>query len=174
MLWKRVSRNHNHRRSPFLDGEPLVRSCWLFGNLLRSRLSVSALAICIKSAPALEHIGRFYQARLIPVRPDLRIHARNLGWSRSVPLDNRQENRSFSCRLSREECRLQLRDLLPGNARSSHFARHSPLEPRHGWGITQRIQQVSMDVFQIGQGSLYPAPVSPRIQGLDQSRMGQF
>jgi PadR family transcriptional regulator PadR len=31
------------------------------------------------------------------------------------------------------------------------------LEPRHGWGITQRIQQVSMDVFQIGQGSLYPA-----------------
>ena len=31
------------------------------------------------------------------------------------------------------------------------------LEPMHGWGITQRIQQVSKDVFQIGQGSLYPA-----------------
>jgi PadR family transcriptional regulator PadR len=31
------------------------------------------------------------------------------------------------------------------------------LEPMHGWGITQRIQQLSKDVFQIGQGSLYPA-----------------
>ncbi|MGH7477330.1 MAG: PadR family transcriptional regulator [Longimicrobiales bacterium] len=31
------------------------------------------------------------------------------------------------------------------------------LEPMHGWGIAQRIQQVSRDVLQIGQGSLYPA-----------------
>lgn len=31
------------------------------------------------------------------------------------------------------------------------------LEPMHGWGIAQRIQQVSKDVLQIGQGSLYPA-----------------
>jgi DNA-binding PadR family transcriptional regulator len=27
----------------------------------------------------------------------------------------------------------------------------------HGWGIAQRIQQVSNDVLQDGQGSLYPA-----------------
>ena len=27
----------------------------------------------------------------------------------------------------------------------------------HGWGIAQRIQQVSKDVLQVGQGSLYPA-----------------
>jgi PadR family transcriptional regulator, regulatory protein PadR len=31
------------------------------------------------------------------------------------------------------------------------------LEPEHGWAIAQRIQQVSNDVLQIGQGSLYPA-----------------
>jgi len=31
------------------------------------------------------------------------------------------------------------------------------LEPMHGWGIGQRIQQVSKDVLQVGQGSLYPA-----------------
>jgi PadR family transcriptional regulator, regulatory protein PadR len=31
------------------------------------------------------------------------------------------------------------------------------LEPMHGWGIAQRIQQVSKDALQIGQGSLYPA-----------------
>ena len=27
----------------------------------------------------------------------------------------------------------------------------------HGWGIGQRIQQTSGDVFQVNQGSLYPA-----------------
>ena len=27
----------------------------------------------------------------------------------------------------------------------------------HGWGISQRIQQVSEEVLQVGQGSLYPA-----------------
>jgi PadR family transcriptional regulator, regulatory protein PadR len=31
------------------------------------------------------------------------------------------------------------------------------LQPMHGWGITQRIQQRSADALQVGQGSLYPA-----------------
>jgi transcriptional regulator len=31
------------------------------------------------------------------------------------------------------------------------------LGPMHGWGVAQRIQQVSREVLQIGQGSLYPA-----------------
>jgi len=31
------------------------------------------------------------------------------------------------------------------------------LEPMHGWGISQRIQQLSRDVFLVPQGSLYPA-----------------
>ena len=31
------------------------------------------------------------------------------------------------------------------------------LEPMHGWGITQRIEQMSRNVFQVNQGSLYPA-----------------
>jgi transcriptional regulator len=30
-------------------------------------------------------------------------------------------------------------------------------EPMHGWGISQRIQQVSEDSLQVQQGSLYPA-----------------
>jgi len=29
--------------------------------------------------------------------------------------------------------------------------------PMHGWGISQRIQQISEDVLQVNQGSLYPA-----------------
>ena len=28
---------------------------------------------------------------------------------------------------------------------------------RHGWGVSQRIQQMSHDVLQVNQGSLYPA-----------------
>jgi transcriptional regulator len=31
------------------------------------------------------------------------------------------------------------------------------LEPMHGFGVSQRIQQISRDVFQVHQGSLYPA-----------------
>lgn len=31
------------------------------------------------------------------------------------------------------------------------------IEPLHGWGIGARIARMSRDVFQIGQGSLYPA-----------------
>src|SRR5439155_19402393 len=31
------------------------------------------------------------------------------------------------------------------------------LEPMHGWGIAQRIRQVSREVLQVNQGALYPA-----------------
>jgi len=31
------------------------------------------------------------------------------------------------------------------------------LGPHHGWGVSQRIQQMSRDVLQVNQGSLYPA-----------------
>jgi PadR family transcriptional regulator PadR len=31
------------------------------------------------------------------------------------------------------------------------------LEPKHGWAIAKRIQQVSSEALQITQGSLYPA-----------------
>jgi PadR family transcriptional regulator PadR len=31
------------------------------------------------------------------------------------------------------------------------------LERKHGWAIAKRIQQISGDVLQVQQGSLYPA-----------------
>ena len=31
------------------------------------------------------------------------------------------------------------------------------LGPQHGWGISQRLQQISREAVQINQGSLYPA-----------------
>jgi PadR family transcriptional regulator, regulatory protein PadR len=39
------------------------------------------------------------------------------------------------------------------------------LEPMHGWGISQRIQQVSQDSLQVQQGSLYPALHRLELQG---------
>jgi len=39
------------------------------------------------------------------------------------------------------------------------------LGPNHGWGISQRIQQVSQDVLQVNQGSLYPALHRLELQG---------
>ncbi len=47
-------------------------------------------------------------------------------------------------------------DLLQGTL-DLLILRTLALEPMHGWGIAQRIQQVSQDALQIGQGSLYPA-----------------
>lgn len=43
------------------------------------------------------------------------------------------------------------------------------LEPMHGWGITERIEQWSEQVFQVGQGSLYPALYRLERQGLIES-----
>ena len=31
------------------------------------------------------------------------------------------------------------------------------LEPVHGWGVSQRIRQISRDTLHVNQGSLYPA-----------------
>jgi transcriptional regulator len=31
------------------------------------------------------------------------------------------------------------------------------LQPQHGWGISQRLQQISREVLVVNQGSLYPA-----------------
>lgn len=42
----------------------------------------------------------------------------------------------------------------------------------HGWGISLRIQQVSDDVLQVNQGSLYPALHRLEQQGLIEAEWG--
>jgi PadR family transcriptional regulator len=39
-------------------------------------------------------------------------------------------------------------------------------EPMHGWGITERLEQWSEHVLQLGQGTLYPALYRLERQGL--------
>jgi transcriptional regulator len=47
-------------------------------------------------------------------------------------------------------------DLLPGTL-DLLILRTLQREALHGWAISERIQQISQDVLQINQGSLYPA-----------------
>ena len=47
-------------------------------------------------------------------------------------------------------------DILPGTL-DLLILRTLQTEPLHGWAISERIQQVSEDVLQTNQGSLYPA-----------------
>jgi transcriptional regulator len=47
-------------------------------------------------------------------------------------------------------------DLLQGTL-DLLILRTLALGPMHGWGISQRIQQISEDVLRVNQGSLYPA-----------------
>jgi len=42
-------------------------------------------------------------------------------------------------------------------------------QPMHGWGITERIEQWSESVLQLGQGTLYPALYRLERQGLIRS-----
>jgi transcriptional regulator len=44
--------------------------------------------------------------------------------------------------------------------------------PLHGWGISQRIQQISEDVLRVNQGSLYPALVRLLRDGWIRSEWG--
>ena len=46
------------------------------------------------------------------------------------------------------------------------------LEPKHGWGIAKRIQQISGDVLKVPQGSLYPALYRLERQGWIVPRVG--
>jgi len=46
------------------------------------------------------------------------------------------------------------------------------LGPMHGWGIAQRLEQVSEDVLRINQGTLYPALLRLEQRRLVKSKLG--
>jgi transcriptional regulator len=55
-------------------------------------------------------------------------------------------------------------DLLQGTL-DLLILRTLSLGAMHGWGISQRIQQISRDVLQVNQGSLYPALARLEVAG---------
>jgi transcriptional regulator len=46
------------------------------------------------------------------------------------------------------------------------------LKPLHGWGIAQRIQEMSRNAFDVGQGSVYPALLRLEDRGLIANEWG--
>lgn len=58
----------------------------------------------------------------------------------------------------------QRSDLLQGTL-DLLILRVLSLEPMHGWGIGERIALLSGEVFQVNQGSLYPALQRMRTRG---------
>ena len=48
------------------------------------------------------------------------------------------------------------------------------LGPTHGFGIALRIQQVSKDLLQLNQGTLYPALAASPATRPDRLQMGRF
>lgn len=46
------------------------------------------------------------------------------------------------------------------------------LEKMHGWGIAQRIRQVSREILRVEEGSLYPALRRLELDGLIQAEWG--
>ena len=46
---------------------------------------------------------------------------------------------------------------LPQGTLDLLILRALALDPQHGWAISERLQQISSDVLQVQQGSLYPA-----------------
>lgn len=62
-----------------------------------------------------------------------------------------------SCRSRREDMPSPSRLDLPQGTLDLLILQTLVLEPQHGWAISGRVQQMSRDVLQVQQGSLYPA-----------------
>jgi PadR family transcriptional regulator PadR len=71
---------------------------------------------------------------------------------------------------------------LPQGTLDLLILRTLALGPQHGWGISERVQQISSDVLRIQQGSLYPALhrlerkgwIKPRWGTSDNNRRAKF
>ena len=71
---------------------------------------------------------------------------------------------------------------LPQGTLDLLILRTLALEPQHGWAISERVQQISSDVLQIHQGSLYPALhrlerrgwIKPRWGASDNNRRAKY
>lgn len=105
--------------------------------------------------------GRGENAYLLPGPPS---HTKS-------PLVVLQETRYPICRLSRGMTLSPSTEVLQGTL-DLLILKTLALEPMHGWGIAQRIQQVSREMLQIQQGSLYPALYRLERKGLIRAEWG--
>jgi transcriptional regulator len=73
-----------------------------------------------------------------------------------LTIERKRVYASFVVRRERREVTRERGDLLQGTL-DMLVLKALQLEPMHGWGITERIEQWSESVLQLGQGTLYPA-----------------
>jgi len=67
-----------------------------------------------------------------------------------IPVDNQQELNFCMARDSKHE-------VLPGTLNLLILKTLASLGPLHGYGIARRIEQVSGDLLELNQGTIYPA-----------------
>jgi transcriptional regulator len=63
-------------------------------------------------------------------------------------------------------------EVLPGTLDLIVLTTLESMGPMHGYGLAQRIQQVSQDLLQLNQGTLYPALLRLQQRGWIASRWG--
>ena len=63
-------------------------------------------------------------------------------------------------------------DVLHGSLALMVLRTLDTLGPQHGWGIARRIEQISGDVLELNQGSLYPALLRLQQMGWITSKWG--
>ena len=63
-------------------------------------------------------------------------------------------------------------EILPGTLNLMVLKTLDTLGPLHGYGIARRIEQVSRDVVQINQGTIYPALLQLEQMGWIKSKWG--
>jgi PadR family transcriptional regulator, regulatory protein PadR len=77
---------------------------------------------------------------------------------RSLPVDNQQESRyTTSVDIKRNAMPHPASEVSRGTLDLMILKTLDTLGTMHGWGIAQRIRQVSKDLLQLNQGTLYPA-----------------
>jgi PadR family transcriptional regulator PadR len=87
---------------------------------------------------------------------------------RPLPLTVERKGRTLPSSVERSPVAKERGDLLQGTL-DMLVLKALQLEPMHGWGITERIEQWSESVLQLGQGTLYPALYRLERQGLIRS-----
>ena len=76
--------------------------------------------------------------------------------ARASPCTSTRRDVSFRVEVKGEHMPTQRID-LPQGTLDLLILRTLALGPQHGWAVSERVQQMSSDVLQIQQGSLYPA-----------------
>jgi PadR family transcriptional regulator, regulatory protein PadR len=91
----------------------------------------------------------------------------------SASLIGCQESKLLPCHLSTGETVVaKPSDLVQGTV-DLLILRTLAVQPMHGWGIAQRIRQVSNEVLQVNQGALYPALHRLEQQGWIRAKWGE-